>query len=155
MRRTGQPPRRDVRYRHRPGVYALMPRGGALLVAAATDRPGWFLLPGGGVDPGESPLAALHREVMEETGWRLASPRRLGAYRRFTWMPDYGIWGEKVCHVYLARPVRAVAAPTEPLQGPAWLPLSAAPDTLAVDGERHFAARLAALALSRPSILTS
>lgn len=51
-------------------------------------------LPGGGIDPGESPVQALIREVYEETGWRISRPRRLGAYRRFTYMPEYDLWGE-------------------------------------------------------------
>lgn len=70
-------------------------------------------LPGGGIDPGESPLQALHREVMEEVGWRIAHPRRLGAFRRFTFMPEYDLWAEKLCHVYVAHPVRQVADPIE------------------------------------------
>ena len=144
MRRTGRPPRRDQRYRHRPGVYALLPRAGALLVAAKTDEAGNYMLPGGGVDPGESPLAALHREVTEETGWRIARPRRLGAFRRFEYMPVYGVWAEKICHVYLAHPVRRGADPSEPDHVPAWLPMSAAPAMLPIEGEALFAARLLA-----------
>ena len=31
-----------------------------------------FQLPGGGIDRGEHPIAALHREVYEETGWKIA-----------------------------------------------------------------------------------
>lgn len=35
--------------------------------------------PAGGMDPGEDPLAAASRELMEETGHRAADLRRLGA----------------------------------------------------------------------------
>ena len=45
---------------------------GRLLLLDSTDpaRPGtrWWELPGGGVEPGESELEALVREVLEETG---------------------------------------------------------------------------------------
>ena len=43
-------------------------------------RPGssWWLTPGGGLDPGESPAQAAVREVHEETGLRLGTPGSLG-----------------------------------------------------------------------------
>lgn len=71
------------------------------------------MLPGGGIDPGESPVQALHREVMEELGWRIAAPRRLGAFRRFVFMPEYDLWAEKLCHIYVAHPVYQIADPVE------------------------------------------
>ncbi|MFQ6546924.1 NUDIX domain-containing protein [Aestuariibius sp. 2305UL40-4] len=113
IRRYGEIPRRGQRYRTRPGVYAVLPMpSGVLLTVQAGDEPE-LQLPGGGVDPGEQPVRALHREVYEETGWLIARPRRLGAFRRFTWMPEYELWAEKICAVYVADPVRALGPPLE------------------------------------------
>ncbi len=98
-------------------------------------------LPGGGIDPGESPLQALHREVMEEIGWRIARPRRLGAFRRFTYMQDYDLWAQKICHIYVAHPIRQIAEPSEPHHATLVLSASEAIATLANDGDRMFLQR--------------
>lgn len=136
--RIDAPPRQDRKYRLRPGVYAILPRGGGVLLTVQRDDVPDIQLPGGGIDAGESALPALHREVLEETGWRIAAPRRLGAFRRFAYMPEYDLWAEKLCHVYVARPVRATAAPTEPDHDALWLPLGEAIRALGNDGDRLF-----------------
>ena len=58
----------------RLAVAALVRSSRGVLLAqlsARTNLAGWWTLPGGGVDPGETPIAALHREVFEETGQRI------------------------------------------------------------------------------------
>lgn len=141
IRRYGEAVRRGPRYGHRPGAYAVLLRGSEILVTfQASPRPE-FQLPGGGIDPGESPLRALHREVLEETGWRIARPRRLGAFRRFTFMPDYDRWAEKVCAVYLAHPVRPLGPPSEPGHSALWLPAREAVAELGNAGDRAFLRR--------------
>ena len=109
-------------YTHRPGVYLLACRGTDVLMTIQTEPEAEFQLPGGGVDPGEQPLHALHREVMEETGWRIAAPRRIASFRRFVFMPDYDMWAEKLCHVFAAHPVRQIIDPTEPHHLAVWMP---------------------------------
>lgn len=143
IRRVGKPPRPDISYRLRQGVYAILPRAGGLLVTLQQSPGPDLQLPGGGIDPGESPLRALHREVMEETGWIIAGPRRLGAFRRFVYMPEYDIWAEKLCSVYLARPVRALCAPTEAGHSALTLPAAEAATRLGNDGDRLFVRRWA------------
>lgn len=113
IRRYGDTPVNGQRYTQRPGAYAILPRDGKILVTYQGEPHDEIQLPGGGIDPGEGAIQALHREVFEETGYRIANPRRLGAYRRFVWMPEYGIFAEKICHIYLAFPVRPHGPPTE------------------------------------------
>jgi ADP-ribose pyrophosphatase len=142
IRRFGSPPETGRRYRQRTGAYALLPREGALLLTLQDDPGPELQLPGGGVDPGESPVVALHREVLEETGWKIAAPRRLGAFRRYTYMPEYDLHAEKLCLVYLARPVRRLGPPAEPGHSEVWMPAEAAAGLLGNAGDRHFAERL-------------
>ncbi|MCV3270030.1 NUDIX hydrolase [Roseobacter sinensis] len=141
IRRIGHAPRTDQRYRLRPGAYAILPLGQRVLLTAQISHIVDIQLPGGGIDPGESPIRALHREVMEETGWRISNPRRLGAFRRFAFMPEYDLWAEKLCHVYIARPVRQLAEPSEPDHETLALTPEDAVASMGNDGDRLFLAR--------------
>lgn len=139
IRRFGDTPEPGRAYVRRVGVYALLPRGGALLLTCQADPGPDLQLPGGGIDPGESPITALHREVYEETGWLIGAPRRVGAFRRFTYMPEYDLWAEKVCLIYAARPVRRMGPPTEAGHTALWMNAELAAKELGNAGDRHFA----------------
>ena len=141
IRRIGQPPIEGRSYTLRAGAYAILPRKGQLLLTCQSDQKPDIQLPGGGIDPGESPLSALHREVIEETGWRISRPIRLGAFRRFTYMPEYDLWAEKLCHIYLAMPARRLSKPIEPDHQVLWLSPEDAVRLLGNDGDRMFVAR--------------
>lgn len=143
IRRFGDRPDPGRTYRRRPGAYALLPDGDDLLLTLQADPGPDLQLPGGGIDPGESPIAALHREVYEETGWRIAAPRRIGAFRRFAYMPEYDLWAEKICLIYTARPVRRIGPPSEPGHDAVWMTARQAARSLGNAGDRHFAALLA------------
>ncbi|WP_108483803.1 NUDIX hydrolase [Oceaniglobus ichthyenteri] len=141
IKRYGKAAQTGRKYIRRAGVYAVLPLGRSLLLTYQDATVPEFQLPGGGIDPGESPIAALHREVFEETGWRIAAPRRLGAFRRFTYMPDYDLWAEKLCHVYTARPVRPHGPPSEPGHSAVWMSARDAVEQLSNPGDAAFVAR--------------
>ena len=138
MRRLGEPVLRNVAYRRRPGAYALLVREGRALLTIQHEPLGEIQLPGGGIDAGEAPVRALHREVMEETGWRIDAPRRLGIYRRFAYSADDDAWYEKICHMFIARPVARLSEPTEPHHSAFWSPLEAVVDLLDSPADREF-----------------
>ena len=142
IRRFGEPLKAGQIYRRRPGVYAILLDGDAILTTHQLEPVPEYQLPGGGIDKGEHPVAALHREVMEETGWHIAPPKRLGTYRRFTHMPEYGFWAEKLCTIYLARPVLRICPPTEPGHTAVWMPARQALDLLGGEGDRAMLAQV-------------
>jgi 8-oxo-dGTP diphosphatase len=69
---TPRIPEKDRRYPNRPviGVGALIFHRGRILMAQRGKEPlkGWWSLPGGAVEAGETLDAAIRREVLEETG---------------------------------------------------------------------------------------
>ncbi len=129
------------RYTVRPGAYAMLLRDDMLLLTHERLQSSEIQLPGGGIDAGESPLMALHREVFEETGWHIARPRRLGAYRRFVFMAEYDLWAEKICHIFLAYPARRHGHPSEAHHTALWAPPAVAAQVVADPGSRDFIRR--------------
>ncbi len=141
IRRFGQSPRSDQTYRLRPGAYAILPRDQKLLLTRQSAPVVDIQLPGGGIDPGESAIIALHREVYEETGYKISSPRHFGTFRRFVFMPEYDFWAEKICHIFIARPTICMGAPLEPFHTALWMTHDQAISTLGNAGDKHFVER--------------
>ncbi len=136
IKRYGDAPKPGQPYTRRPGVYAILLRDMKILATHQAEPASEIQLPGGGIDAGENPIAALHREVFEETGWHMALQFRFGTFRRYTYMPEYDLWAEKLCTIYVGRPTLQIAAPPEPGHTPLWLPLSTAATALGNPGDR-------------------
>ncbi|MFM2391346.1 MAG: hypothetical protein RLZZ437_2901 [Pseudomonadota bacterium] len=63
-----------------PSVAAVIRDGqNRLLLQRKAGAEGWSL-PAGAIEPGESPQQALHREVLEETGFTVRSETLIGAF---------------------------------------------------------------------------
>ena len=84
--------------------------------------------------------AALHREVREETGWSIGALRWIGTYRRFVYMPDYDLFAEKLCGVWLARAGLRRGAPTEAGHSAHWVSGADVPALLPDPGARNMVA---------------
>jgi len=78
-------PEPGLSYRERPAAYGLLEQGGrlALVYVTLSDRPPFYDLPGGGIDPGEDEEQALTREFGEETGLVVAAVQRVTAAEQY------------------------------------------------------------------------
>ena len=138
MRRYGQPKDITQKYLDRPGSYGIIFLDGKILLTHQKNPKPEIQLPGGGIDLGESQTTALYREVLEETGWRISILRRLGAYQRYTYMPEYGFHARKICHIFSARAIHRVGEPTEPGHTAIWSNPSDVINKLASEGDAAF-----------------
>jgi len=140
MKRIGEPWVAGRPYRDRIGVYGLLVgRAGNLLCVHQVGIDAEEMqLPGGGIDPGENPLAALHREVREG---------RFATFQSYVWLWDYRYWARKVHMIYLARAIHRLGPPLEAGHTPHWLAPGVAARVLDVEGDREMVLRAMAAGL--------
>ena len=102
MKLFGKKVNHKIRYQRRVGAYGIILHKKKLLLTEqiTTDKGIEIQLPGGGWNDNESPIHALYREVLEETGWGIKILKKEGVFQRFTYMPEYKIWAHKICHIY-------------------------------------------------------
>lgn len=78
-------------------IYGVLREGGKVLLTRSHFRGAPFVnFPGGGVEPGEAPMAALEREFLEETGLTIRPLRTL--------------YSSEGAHLSTAAPIQIVSA---------------------------------------------
>jgi 8-oxo-dGTP pyrophosphatase MutT (NUDIX family) len=81
-------------------------------ISAVGFPPGWWALPGGGIDQGEAPKAALVRELYEETGLRANVVRLVDVHDVHTVAPGRGDQYEDYHGIHLLYAVDVPAGQT-------------------------------------------
>lgn len=118
----------QVPMRRNAGGVIVRPAGGKLYVALARDQgQSGYILPKGGVDPGESLIEAARREIAEEAGFtelELIAP--LGVCERLNFAKTRWL----VTHYFLFRTEQLEACPLELERHapPHWFDLDALPE---------------------------
>ncbi|MFZ1385383.1 MAG: NUDIX domain-containing protein [Propionicimonas sp.] len=125
--------------RSRDAARVLITDGESVLLFADTDPgiPGsrWWVTPGGGIDPGETPAQAAVREIAEETGLHITESDLAGPIGRRTVIHGYSdqILCQSEWFFVLHTPVFEVdiaghtADEQVTLDGHAWLPIAGLP----------------------------
>jgi len=110
-------PGRD--YPPRPGAYALVfnAAGEILLV----EEGGYFWLPGGGVEAGETYEQGLAREMLEETGYAVEILSEIGRANEFTQDPINKQFRDKHCAFYAVRLIGESKGPQLAENHPQWM----------------------------------
>jgi len=117
----------------RPSAYALVQNAAGEFAVVRTPR-GYFL-PGGGMDPGETPEQTVEREAMEECGFILKSRALVGRAVQFVYSFEEEEYFEKVC-VFVEAELVGTTTKTEDDHELHWLPIAQALDCLSHESHR-------------------
>lgn len=108
----------QVDAKDRPGAYAVIIKDHKIL---AVLRKGFYHLPGGGIDEGETPEKAALRELKEETGYSGRVVKKLGAANQYVDSQTYGCINKLGSYFIIEVTEKGKKSPEDPTDQPLWI----------------------------------
>jgi 8-oxo-dGTP diphosphatase len=102
----------NTHYLHRIGSYAVIIESERVAVVPS-DELGGFMLIGGGLENGESEIEALHREAIEEIGYKISIGEKIGTATEYFYAQIDQKYFAKECHFYRAGLAEKVSEQSE------------------------------------------
>lgn len=106
-------------YTKRPGAYALILNDTGKL--AVVKIPWGYMLPGGGLESGETVEDTLRRECQEEIGYVVRPEKAIATYGQYTFGKKQAAWYELIGHFYQCTLVEWTGIGCEPDHELVWL----------------------------------
>lgn len=128
-----------VEYQLRPGSYVVIVHEGRVAIVKATSG---YCLPGGGMEPGETPEDTAIRECWEEVGLRVRLIRLLGYADQFAYGIPEERYFQKQCTFFLAELAESERGPGEHDHELHWMTRDEALNSLVHESERWILAEL-------------
>jgi len=118
-----------IEYVNRACAYGIIANGHGEIAVVRTRK--GYLLPGGGIEAGESFEAGLRREILEELGCESTIFEQFCAAAQFSHDPDDGIYYKKLGHFFRATLGEKIVRVIEPDHELFWFTPSECPARLA------------------------
>ncbi|KRK39242.1 NUDIX hydrolase [Loigolactobacillus bifermentans] len=117
----------DIDYQRRVGAYMVIPDETETQILIVSPPNQTFLLPGGGIESGETDVATITRELVEETGGVVDFSRYLGTASEYFYSTFRQQGFYHPAHFYAGKNYRKTQAPLEgDFNRILWLPIEEA-----------------------------